>query len=77
MNLKLLLLLMLSSVAAVFVAQNVAVVEIRFLFWGTAMSSALLIFFTLMTGFVLGWFTHGYLLHRRTADDKGELRNPR
>lgn len=74
MNLKLLLMLMLSSVAVVFVAQNVAVVEIRFLFWRVSMSSALLIFFTLMTGFVLGWFMHGYLLHRKAVGNKGELR---
>jgi uncharacterized integral membrane protein len=74
MNLKLLLMLMLSSVAVVFVAQNVAVVEIRFLFWRASMSSALLIFFTLMTGFVLGWFMHGYLVHRRAIGNKGELR---
>lgn len=74
MNLKLLLMLMLSSVAVVFVAQNVAVVEIRFLFWRASMSSALLIFFTLMTGFVLGWFMHGYLLHRKAVSNKGELR---
>ncbi|MHB1299570.1 MAG: hypothetical protein ACYCY8_01720 [Burkholderiales bacterium] len=29
------------------------------------MSSALLIFFTLTIGFLLGWFLHGYLLHRK------------
>ncbi len=65
MNLKLMLILLLSSLVVVFIAQNVAVVEIGFLFWRISMSSALLIFFTLMIGFILGWFLHGYLLHRK------------
>lgn len=74
MTLKLVLMLVLSSMAVLFIAQNVAVVEIAFLFWRASMSSALLIFFCLMTGFVLGWFMHGHLLHRRAVGNKGELR---
>ena len=74
MTMKLVLMLILSSLAVLFIAQNVAVVEIAFLFWRASMSSALLIFFCLMTGFVLGWFMHGYLLHRRAVGNKGELR---
>lgn len=73
MNLKLILVLVLSSLAVMFVAQNVAPVEIGFLFWRASMSSALLIFFTLMGGFVLGWFLHSYLLHRRSKVQQGEL----
>jgi uncharacterized integral membrane protein len=68
MNLKLILLLILSSLAVIFIAQNVAVVEIGFLFWRVSMSSALLIFFTLMMGFILGWFLHSYLLYRKSKD---------
>jgi uncharacterized integral membrane protein len=66
MNLKLTLIIILSSLAVVFIAQNVAVVEIGFLFWRASMSSALLIFFTLMIGFLLGWFLHSYLLYRKS-----------
>ena len=66
MNVKLTLILILSSLAVVFIAQNVAVVEIGFLYWRVSMSSALLIFFTLMIGFLLGWFLHGYLLYRKS-----------
>lgn len=66
MNFKLALILILASLAVVFIAQNVAVVEIGFLFWKASMSSALLLFFTLMIGFLLGWFFHGYLLHRES-----------
>lgn len=73
MNFKLILILVISSLAVMFVAQNSAPVEIGFLAWQTSMSSALLIFFTLMTGFVLGWILHAYLLHRKSINDKGEL----
>lgn len=73
MNFKLVLILFLSSFAAIFVAQNTAVVEIAFLYWRASMSSALLIFFSLMAGFVLGWFVHAYLVHRKSMSNNGEL----
>lgn len=68
MNPKLVLILILASLAVVFVAQNTAVVEIAFLFWRISMSSAILIFFTLMLGFLLGWFLHGHVSHRDAAE---------
>lgn len=68
MNFKLLLILLLSSLAVLFIAQNIALVEVGFLFWRVSISSALLIFFTLILGFVLGWFLHGYLVYRRARD---------
>lgn len=68
MNFKLLLILLLSSLAVLFIAQNVALVEVSFLFWRVSLSSALLIFFTLLFGFVLGWFLHGHLVYRRARD---------
>jgi len=66
MNLKLALILMLSSMAVLFIAQNMAAIEIGFLFWRVSMSGALWIFFTLISGFILGWALHGFLLYRRT-----------
>ena len=69
MNLKLILILILLSLAVVFIAQNVAVVEIGFVFWRASVSNALLIFFTLMIEFILGWFLYGYLLYQKS---KGE-----
>lgn len=68
MSLKLVLILILASLAVVFVAQNTAVVEIAFLFWRISMSSAILIFFTLMLGFLLGWFLHSHFSHRKSAE---------
>lgn len=73
MNLKLILILLLVSLAAIFVAQNVVPIEISFLYWRASMSSALLIFFSVLTGFLLGWFWHGYLMHRKSRAGKGDL----
>jgi uncharacterized integral membrane protein len=69
MNLRLTLILILGSMAVIFVAQNAAAVEISFLYWRFSLSSALLIFFTLLMGFVLGWSLHSYLLYRRSKTD--------
>jgi len=69
MNLRLTLVLILGSMAVLFIAQNSNVVEIGFLYWRASMSSALLIFFTLMIGFLLGWFLHSYLLYRKSRSD--------
>ena len=55
MNLKLILVLVLMGLAAIFIIQNVTVVDIRFLFWNVSMSRALLIFFLLIIGIALGW----------------------
>ncbi len=67
MNIKMLVVLILSSLAVLFIAQNVDVVEIRFLYWRASLSSALLMFFVLLIGFVLGWIVHSHLLSRKVA----------
>lgn len=65
MDMKLILILLLSFLAAVFIAQNVVPVDVRFLYWTMTTSSAMLIFSILLFGFALGWFMHGFMLHRR------------
>jgi uncharacterized integral membrane protein len=65
MSVKLIACLLLAALGLVFVAQNTAVVEIRFLFWHAAMSRALLMLFWLLTGFVLGWLARGVAAGRR------------
>lgn len=72
MNFKFMLMLCLSGMAVVFIAQNVAIVEISFLFWRSSMSSAVLIFLSLMIGCVFGWFLHGHLLQRKLRGTKAE-----
>jgi uncharacterized integral membrane protein len=56
MSIKLIVLIILVSLAVIFLTQNVAAVEVTFLLWSISMSRALLIFFTLVIGFALGWF---------------------
>jgi len=69
MNFKLVMLLILASLAVIFITQNVAVVEVSFLFWSISMSRALLILFLLVIGFALGWFLHSYLSYRKSKDE--------
>jgi putative membrane protein len=59
MNVKLILGIILASMAAVFIIQNVTSVDLTFLFWTLSMSRALLMFLILSLGFILGWLLHG------------------
>jgi len=61
MNYKMLLILILSGLAVFFIIQNVAVVEIQFLFWAAQMPRSLLIFLLLAIGVIIGWVLHGYV----------------
>jgi uncharacterized integral membrane protein len=65
MSFRLILTLALTVLVTVFVLQNTAVVEIRFLFWTVAMSRALLIVVMLVIGMALSWLLHGYIALRR------------
>jgi len=65
MNFKLTVIIILASIGAIFLTQNISAVEVSFLFWSISMSRALLIFFTLVIGFILGWFLHSYLSYRK------------
>lgn len=65
MPFRLVLTLVLTVLVTVFVLQNTAVVEIRFLFWTVAMSRALLIVVMLVIGMALSWLLHGYIALRR------------
>jgi len=64
MHIKLILTLILIGLVVLFVVQNTAVVDIRFLFWTAAMSRALLIFFVLAVGIIIGWLWRGYTLYK-------------
>jgi lipopolysaccharide assembly protein A len=69
MNLKLVLILIFVGLIVIFITQNAAVVDVRFLFWNVSMSRALLIFFLLIIGIALGWFLHSYLSYRKSKDE--------
>jgi len=62
---KIIISIILASFALVFIIQNFAVVNIRFLFWTLPISSALLMFSLLLIGLILGWLLHSYSIHRR------------
>jgi lipopolysaccharide assembly protein A len=64
MNLKIALILIATGLAALFIIQNVAIVEVQFLFWSIQLSRSLLIFLLLAIGTIIGWFLHGYIKYR-------------
>jgi putative membrane protein len=72
MNFKITLVVILICIALIFLAQNIQVVTVSFLFWEVSMSRAILLFFSLLTGFIIGWFLHSYLSYRK---DKKEFSN--
>jgi len=57
--------LVLSGLAVLFIVQNAAVVDIRFLFWKMSMSRALFMFFMLAIGILVGWMLHSIYLHKK------------
>jgi len=65
LNAKLVLSLVLSGLAVLFIVQNAAVVDIRFLFWKMSMSRALFMFFMLAIGILVGWMLHSIYLHKK------------
>ena len=56
----------------IFLAQNIEVVTVKFIFWELSMSRAVLLFFSLLLGFVIGWFLNSFLSYRK---DKNNLKN--
>ena len=72
MNYKMGIIAILIFFALVFVAQNIDVVTVKFLFWELPMSRAVLLFFSLLLGFIIGWLLHSYLAYRK---DKKEFQD--
>ena len=58
MNIKLIFSLILAVFTVLFIIQNVAVVEIRFLYWTLSLSHSLLLFF------VCNWYFHRLVVAR-------------
>lgn len=70
MNAKIISILTLIILVVIFITQNVTVVEVNLFFWQITISRALLIFITLLIGFLLGWFLKSYLDYKKTQTDK-------
>ena len=65
MNFKIISTVILASLALLFIIQNFAVIDIRFLFWTLAISRSLLMFLLFLIGLILGWSLHSYSIHSR------------
>lgn len=64
LNIKIILLVLLGGAIALFLIQNVADVEIQFLFWSVTLRRATLVLLVLGVGVIVGWVLHG--IHART-----------
>ncbi len=64
-NFKIILLIIVAGLAVIFITQNVSAVTVSIFFWAISLSLALLIFFVLGMGFVLGWFLHSFLAYQK------------
>lgn len=62
---RLIFLLVLLVLVFTFALQNVAIVEVQFLFWGFELPRSLLIFIVLAIGVAVGWFLRGAMSRRR------------
>ena len=60
-NNRLIAILVLIGLVLLFIFQNVATVEIHFLFWSTSMPRSLMILLILLAGILIGWFLRSYL----------------
>jgi uncharacterized integral membrane protein len=61
-------LIIIAILFAVFILQNAQVVEVRFLFWGTEASRAIVLLVTFFLGLVSGWLS-GWK-HKKPAKNK-------
>ena len=66
MNAKLIASIILAGLAIVFIIQNIAVVELRFLFWTLPMSMALAMFLIFSLGMISGWLVRGTFSRRNS-----------
>ncbi len=76
LNIKIVLLVMLGGAIALFLIQNVANVEIQFMFWSVTMNRSTLVLLVLGIGVIVGWVFHGIHVrtHRRRSVDR-EIEN--
>lgn len=73
MNFKIMLVIIVSCLSVVFTIQNVAAVTVNVFFWQISLSLALLIFFVLAIGFIIGWFLHSFLAYSQDKKETAEI----
>jgi uncharacterized integral membrane protein len=64
-NIRPALLIILIGIGLVFAIQNVADVEVQFLFWSIALPRAILILAVLALGILIGWILHSLHVRRK------------
>lgn len=73
MHLKIILMIIVACLSLIFTIQNVAAVTVSIFFWDISLSLALLIFFILAFGFIIGWFLHSFLAYRKEIKEVAEI----
>ncbi len=75
MNAKLITSIIMAGLAVVFIIQNTAMVELRFLFWTLPTSMTLTMFLIFSLGIITGWLLRGTLSRRksRTHNKQGAV----
>jgi putative membrane protein len=71
MNFKLICVFSLAGAAVMFIIQNIAAVELTFLFWTVSMSQAFLMCMVLSSGIVLGWLMRRGFGKKKTLSMQG------
>lgn len=65
MQIKKISIFLLAGIMGVFIVQNMAIVEIQFLFWSFSLPRALTLFIVLSAGVLIGWLWHSHRQERR------------
>lgn len=74
MNIKFAFTLALIALAAIFIVQNAAVVDLRFLFWTLSLSRSLMFVFLVLIGILIGWLLRGHML-KKNKEKNSEIEN--
>ncbi len=64
-HVRLTLAVALTALVLIFALQNVAIVEVQFLFWSFRLPRSLLLFIVLGAGIIAGWFLRATLRRKR------------
>ncbi len=56
------------AVVLIFIVQNMAMVEVQFLFWSLSIPRSLVLLAMMGVGFLLGWLYHSHKSHQKDQD---------
>lgn len=68
MNFKLISIIVLIALVSLFIVQNIAIVEFKYLFWSVQMSRAIFMLILLMIGIVIGWILHAHFTNNNKIE---------